>query len=306
MSPEIRGSRQLNLWEAMQVFHHVQSVRKVISEARRAGKRVGFVPTMGNLHEGHLALVKQAKQLADVVIVSIFVNRLQFGLNEDWDRYPRTLEQDVSKLKSVACDMLFCPDEAEIYPNGMESQTRVVVPTMTDVLCGASRPGHFEGVTTVVSKLFNIVQPDLAVFGVKDFQQLAVIRRMVEDLCMPVEIVAAEINREQDGLARSSRNSYITEDERSRVSQLYASLNWAKAQIEAGRVDFAELELEASQQIANAGFRLDYLKICNSHTLEPAADDDDKITILGAMYTERARLIDNVSLTRCQLVDPAE
>ncbi|WP_041522235.1 pantoate--beta-alanine ligase [Gilvimarinus agarilyticus] len=280
----------------MQVFHHIRSLREALAEARRDGKRIGFVPTMGNLHDAHLALVKQAQQSCDVVVVSIFVNRLQFGLNEDWDRYPRTLAADSSKLEAVHCDFLFCPDETEIYPNGMDEQTRVIVPAMTDVLCGASRPGHFEGVTTVVTKLFNIVQPDEAVFGVKDFQQLAVIRRMVEDLCMPVQISAGEIYRETDGLALSSRNGFIADAERPRVSQLYRTLSWVGEQISAGQRDFIALAEAGKIQIEEAGFKVDYLEICNSRTLKPAAHDDTEITVLGAMYTESARLIDNLSL----------
>ncbi|SDK55550.1 pantoate--beta-alanine ligase [Microbulbifer yueqingensis] len=280
----------------MQVFHHVASLREALGEARRAGKTIGFVPTMGNLHDAHIQLVKTAQQQCDVVVVSIFVNRLQFGLNEDWDKYPRTLENDMARLREAGCDFLFHPEENEIYPNGMDQQTRVVCPAMTDVLCGASRPGHFEGVTTVVAKLFNIVQPHQAVFGIKDFQQLAVIRRMVEDLCIPVEIVAAEVHREADGLAMSSRNSYITAAERPRVPVLNQSLNWVKDQIVSGRRDFAELEAEAARRIREAGFKVDYFSICNSRNLEPAAHDDTEITILGAMYTSAARLIDNVSL----------
>lgn len=285
----------------MHVFHHINSVRETLASARAESKRIAFVPTMGNLHEGHIALVEQARSIADVVVVSIFVNRLQFGLNEDWDCYPRTLEEDIRKLKAANCDVLFCPDEHEIYPNGMEAQTRVVVPTMAEVLCGASRPGHFEGVTTVVSKLFHIVQPDTAVFGIKDFQQLAIIRRMVEDLCLPTKIVAAEIDREHDGLARSSRNRYITEQERPKANQLHSSLMWAKAQLESGYADFDQLEAQALEQIKAAGFRPDYFKVCNSRTLDPAADDDAEITVLGAMYTDKARLIDNVSLERQSL-----
>jgi len=281
----------------MQIFHHIHSVRAALEEVRAQGKSVGFVPTMGNLHDAHLALVKQAQSLCDVVIVSIFVNRLQFGLNEDWDRYPRTLEADSAKLKSLNCDYLFCPEENEIYPNGMDEQTRVVVPSMSGVLCGASRPGHFEGVTTIVSKLFNIVQADVAVFGIKDFQQLAIIRRMVEDLCLPVKIVASEIIRESDGLAMSSRNGYITAIERKNANQLYLSLGWVKQEIEAGKRDFLALEVAAKEQIMAAGFRPDYLTVCNSKTLEPAAHDDTEITVLGAMFTQGARLIDNVSLT---------
>ncbi|WP_075186628.1 pantoate--beta-alanine ligase [Teredinibacter haidensis] len=280
----------------MEIFHHIDSVRKALDAAREQGKTVGFVPTMGNLHDAHLALVKQAQGLCDVVVVSIFVNRLQFGLNEDWDKYPRTLERDSHKLRDIGCRYLFCPEENEIYPNGMDEQTRVIVPSMAGVLCGASRPGHFEGVTTVVSKLFNIVQPDIAIFGVKDYQQLAIIRRMVEDLCIPVRVVAGEIVREADGLAMSSRNSFITDQERPRASQLNRSLNWAKQQILEGERDFLRLEDEAREQIRAAGFKPDYVSICNSKTLEPAANDDLEITVLGAMFTQGARLIDNVSL----------
>ena len=280
----------------MQVFHHVSSLREALAAERRAGKSIGFVPTMCNLHSAHLELVKIAQQSCDIVVTSIFVNPLQFGLNEDWDKYPRTLVADSAKLESVGCDYLFCPDEKEIYPNGMAVQARVIVPTMTDVLCGASRPGHFEGVTTVVAKLFNIVQPDEAVFGLKDFQQLAVIRRMVEDLCIPINIVAGDIFREADGLAMSSRNCFITADERPKVAVLNHSLNDVKQAIMAGRRDFLVLEGEIRTQIEAAGFRVDYLSICNSRTLDMAAHDDREITILGAMYTQGARLIDNVSV----------
>ncbi len=281
----------------MQIFHHVASVREALNAERAAGKTIGFVPTMGNLHQAHIELVKIAQQQCDVVVVSIFVNPLQFGLNEDWDKYPRTYEADTAKLTEAGCDYLFYPDEKEIYPNGMAEQTRVVVPSMTDVLCGASRPGHFEGVTTVVSKLFNIVQPDEAVFGIKDFQQLAVIRRMVEDLCIPVKIVAGDIFREDDGLAMSSRNGYITDDERPKVGVLYQTLCWLRDRIEQGEKDFIALEQEGTKRIEQAGFRVDYLSISNSKTLEPAAHDDNDITVLGAMFTESARLIDNLSLT---------
>lgn len=282
----------------MQSFHHIASLREALAQSRQAGQRVGFVPTMGNLHDAHLALVKEARARCDLVVVSIFVNRLQFGLNEDWDKYPRTLEADIAKLQAVGCDMLFCPQESEIYPNGMDGQTRVIVPDMADVLCGASRPGHFEGVTTVVSKLFNIVQPDVAVFGLKDFQQLAIIRRMVEDLCIPVEIVAGDLVREADGLAMSSRNGYIKPAERPRVTVLFECLSWVRAQIDTGNTDFVALQEAAEQSIADAGFRADYITVCDSKTLKPAAHDDRYLTIAGAMYTESARLIDNVSFER--------
>jgi len=280
----------------MHVFHHIKSLRQALQQARSEGKRIGFVPTMGNLHQAHLELVKIAQSQADFVVASIFVNRLQFGLNEDWDRYPRTLDADCEKLRSVQCDVLFCPDEIEMYPNGMDHQAKVILPTMADVLCGASRPGHFTGVTTVVSKLFNIVQPDIAVFGLKDYQQLAIIRRMTEDLCFPVQLVPGPIVREADGLAMSSRNSFITAEERGRVIILHQSLLHMATAIEQGERDFKQLELQARAQIEAAGFRVDYVSICDSKSLQPAAHDDTSLRLLGAMYTQGARLIDNIAL----------
>jgi len=281
----------------MKVFHTVSGLRDDLNKDRRQGLRIGFVPTMGNLHDGHLALIKQARDSNDVVVCSIFVNALQFGLNEDWDKYPRTYQGDCDKLRDAGCDYLFHPDDIEMYPNGLDTQSRVICPTMTDVLCGASRPGHFEGVTTVVSKLFNIVQPDEAIFGIKDYQQLAVIRRMAEDLCMPIQISSAPIHREADGLAMSSRNSYITVEERPLVTVLKDSLEWIAAEIKAGNRDFSALEETAKARIIEAGFKIDYITVCNSKTLDLAANDDVEITILGAMFTEAARLIDNLSIT---------
>jgi pantoate--beta-alanine ligase len=280
----------------MRIFHTVSGLRDALTVHRREGLRIGFVPTMGNLHQGHLALVDQARQSCDIVVCSIFVNALQFGLNEDWDKYPRTYKNDCDKLTAASCDYLFHPDDTEMYPNGLDTQSRVICPTMTDVLCGASRPGHFEGVTTVVSKLFNIVQPDEAIFGIKDYQQLAVIRRMAEDLCMPVQITAAPIHREADGLAMSSRNSYITEQERPKVVVLKDSLEWIAQQVKEGARNFRELEAVAIERIASAGFKTDYITLSNSKTLDPAAEDDLEITILGAIFTESARLIDNLSI----------
>ncbi len=291
---------RLGLSCVMQVFHHIASLRGALNEARAAGKRIGFVPTMGNLHDAHLALVQLAQSQCDLVVASIFVNRLQFGLNEDWDKYPRTLTADTEKLRQVGCHMLFCPSEQEIYPNGMDEQTRVIVPSMANVLCGASRPGHFEGVTTVVSKLFNIVQPQVAVFGLKDYQQLAIIRRMVEDLCIPVTLIEGPIVREPDGLAMSSRNGFILPQERPHASVLYQSLLWAAEHIIQGRRDFTALEQAAKARIQAAGFRPDYFSICESHNLTPAADDDTRISLLAALYTQGARLIDNIALDLAQ------
>jgi pantoate--beta-alanine ligase len=281
----------------MKIFHSVSALRGNLNKDRLKGFRVGFVPTMGNLHDGHLALLKQAKQSNDVVVCSIFVNALQFSLNEDWDKYPRTYQSDCEKLRNAGCDYLFHPDDIEMYPNGLDTQSRVICPTMTDVLCGASRPGHFEGVTTVVSKLFNIVQPDEAIFGIKDYQQLAVIRRMVEDLCMPIQVTSAPIHRETDGLAMSSRNRYINDDERPKVIILKDTLDWIASQIKGGNRHFSELESTAAQQIEHAGFKVDYITCSNSKTLDLAANDDSDITILGAIFTESARLIDNVSVS---------
>ena len=282
----------------MKVFHTVRGLRDDLVKDRIQGLRIGFVPTMGNLHEGHLALLKQAKRTNDIVVCSIFVNALQFSLNEDWDKYPRTYQGDCEKLRDAGCDYLFHPDDTEMYPNGLDTQSRVICPTMTDLLCGASRPGHFEGVTTVVSKLFNIVQPDEAIFGIKDYQQLAVIRRMVEDLCLPIQISSAPIHREVDGLAMSSRNRYITDDERPLVTVLKDSLDWIAEQIKDGNREFSGLEDVAAARVAEAGFKVDYITCSNSKTLDPAAYDDDDITILGAMFTKAARLIDNVSLLK--------
>ena len=221
-------------------IRHIDELRARLDEACSEGQRIGVVPTMGNLHEGHLQLIRLARQHADLVIATIFVNQLQFGLNEDWDKYPRTLESDRAMLDAEGCHILFAPDDLEMYPNGIDNQTRVLCPTMTDVLCGASRPGHFEGVTTVITKLFHIVDPDIAVFGNKDFQQITIIRRMVADLCMRVEIIGAPIARDEDGLALSSRNRFITDEERPRASQLYRTLAWIQDQIQQGNRDYSK------------------------------------------------------------------
>jgi len=285
---------------ALQIFREINSLRAELDNHRHAGKRIGMVATMGNLHPGHLELVELAQQHADIVVATIFVNPLQFGLNEDWDQYPRTFESDVEKLNSKDCHYLFFPTDQEMYPNGIDHQTRVFCPTMTDVLCGASRPGHFEGVTTVVTKLTHIVDPDVAVFGEKDWQQLAIIRRMAADLCMRVEVVGASVARDHDGLALSSRNSFITEEERPHANQLYKSLQWAKSQIEEGAhssEEYERIEKEAKQQIVNAGFRPDYFSVCDAQKLSPALDEDKDLAILGALFTSDARLIDNVQLT---------
>lgn len=281
----------------MQVIQRVVELRQHLEPLRQAGKRIGFVPTMGNLHEGHLQLIRLARQQADIVVASIFVNPLQFGLNEDWEQYPRTLERDSAMLVAEGCDVLFCPTDREMYPNGMETQTKVEVPTMTNILCGASRPGHFLGVTTVVAKLFNMVQPHVAVFGIKDYQQLAVIRRMTEDLCIPVGIIAAPIARADDGLALSSRNGYLTAEERPRAVALYQALCRAREAIAGGRRDYATIEKEARETLAESGMRPDYFSVRHARTLEEASPDDRDLVLLGAVYLGKTRLIDNVSVS---------
>jgi pantoate--beta-alanine ligase len=280
----------------MQICQRVTDLRHHLHDARVADKRIAFVPTMGNLHEGHLQLIRLARQHADVVVASIFVNPLQFGLNEDWEQYPRTLERDSAMLASEGCDLLFCPTEHDMYPNGMETQTKVEVPTMTNILCGASRPGHFLGVTTVVAKLFNMVQPDTAVFGIKDYQQLAVIRRMTEDLCIPIQIIAAPIARADDGLALSSRNGYLTQEERPRAVALYRALCQARAALVDGRRDYASIEKEALDALAAARMRPDYFSIRHARTLETASAGDTDLVLLGAVYLGKTRLIDNVTV----------
>ncbi len=268
--------------------------RARIAAWRGAGDRIGFVPTMGNLHEGHLSLVRLAQAHADRVVVSVFVNPLQFGPGEDFDSYPRTLDADRAALAGLGVDLLFAPEAATLYPRPREATTRVMVPGLGDILCGASRPGFFTGVATVVTKLFHIVQPDLAVFGEKDYQQLLVIRRMVEDLDLPVQILGAPVCREPDGLAMSSRNQYLTAEERARAPGLYRTLCRLGEALRAGRRDFAVLEAEGARALGEAGFRPDYLSI-RRPDLEPAAEADRAFRILGAAWLGgRTRLIDNI------------
>lgn len=271
-------------------------IRSNVAAWHRAGEIVTFVPTLGNLHEGHLQLVRLGAMHGNRVVVSIFVNPLQFGKNEDYALYPRTLDADMEKLQQVGADALFHPSDAEVYPNGIDRQTTVTVPTMTDILCGATRPGHFTGVTTIVTKLFNIVQPDKAVFGIKDFQQLAIIKRMVQDLCLPIEIIEAPVARADDGLALSSRNGYLNARERAIAPALYRALLGVRDAIRAGNRDFALLEAHAHVTLLEAGMRPDYFSVRAAATLEPAGPDDRDLAILAAAWLGRTRLIDNVTL----------
>src|SRR5690554_241059 len=280
----------------MITVHQISQLRNEVRQQRAQGKRIALVPTMGNLHEGHLQLVRRARELADFVAVSIFVNPMQFGANEDFDSYPRTLEQDQEKLTSVGCDLVFAPSANEVYPQGLDQQTQVVVPALTELHCGASRPGHFTGVATVVSMLFNMVQPDVALFGEKDFQQLAVIRKLVRDLCFPIQIEGVPIMREADGLAMSSRNGYLSEEERKIAPRLYQVLQQVRTAIEQGERNYAQLSEVGKTLLTQSGFRPDYFNIVNSQTLQPAQSDDQDITLLVAAYPGQTRLIDNLSL----------
>ncbi|MEN8168882.1 MAG: pantoate--beta-alanine ligase [Pseudomonadota bacterium] len=278
----------------MQLVNTIAELRQVRRDWLLAGERVAFVPTMGNLHAGHIKLVNEAKKVAERVVVSIFVNPLQFGAGEDLDAYPHTPEQDEVKLREAGVDLLFMPTEAEIYPDGREGGSVVEVPGITDILCGASRPRHFSGVATVVSKLFNMVQPELALFGEKDYQQLSVLRRMVRDLNMPVELIGVPTEREADGLAMSSRNGYLTPAERSVAPALYRVLSTVADKLEDGRRDFAAIEAEVVSQLEMEGFRPDYISIRRAADLGGAGKGEKQLVVLVAAYLGRARLIDNL------------
>ena len=261
----------------------------------RGRQRIAFVPTMGNLHEGHLTLVRHARELAERVIVSIFVNPLQFGAGEDFDRYPRTLQRDADLLIAEGVDWLFAPSVEVMYPRPQAEQTKVLVPGISDILCGASRPGHFEGVATVVCKLFNLVRPDVALFGQKDYQQLMVIRRMVEDLAMPLQVVGVPTVREADGLAMSSRNGYLTPEERAIAPVLYRTLNDTAEGLRQGKGSEG-LERAAADALNKAGLRTDYFSIRRQADLAAAQAGDAALVILAAAWLGRTRLIDNLEV----------
>ena len=280
----------------MNTVKTVRELRAAVARARSEGKRIGFVPTMGNLHSGHMALITKAAQRVDFVVASIFVNPLQFGAGEDLDKYPRTLAADQEQLLQAGCHLLFAPTVEQIYPDGMASQTRVSVPNLAEGLCGASRPGHFDGVATVVSKLFNMVQPDLAVFGQKDFQQLAVIRALVHDLNMPIQIIGEPTVRAADGLALSSRNGFLDEQQRAVAPVVYRTLKNIADAIVQGRRDYPALLQAQIQQLEAAGLRPDYLEIRHAQSLRPATPEDRDLVILVAAFLGTTRLIDNLHL----------
>ena len=278
----------------MQIIHTVSELRNTLKTLAVIGSQsICLVPTMGNLHAGHIKLVEIAKKQAKCVVVSIFVNPLQFGPNEDFGSYPRTLEADCEKLKGLA-DIVFAPSAAEMYP---EAQSMTITPPpIADSLCGASRPGHFAGVATVVLKLFNIVQPQIAVFGKKDFQQLFIIKQLVKQFNLPIEIVAGETVREADGLALSSRNGYLTESERASASQLNQALQRVAQEIKDGKCAFADMIKTATNALNAEGWTVDYIAICDANTLLPAQKFDTNLVVLGAAKLGKTRLIDNIEI----------
>lgn len=281
----------------MLVISDIKVLRATVKAWRQEGHTVAFVPTMGNLHQGHLKLVDEARQRADKVIVSIFVNPMQFGANEDLAKYPRTLAEDCAGLTDHQADAVFTPTPELIYPKGLEVQTAVDVPFIGDNHCGASRPGHFRGVSTIVTKLFNLVQPDIALFGKKDYQQLAVIRALTIDLSFPIEIIGIDTERAADGLALSSRNGYLSAEQRATAPLIYQQLQWLAQQIrDQGASDFRALEQQVRETLSQAGFRPDYVNICQRHNLELANDSKSPLVILLAAYLGTTRLIDNLEV----------
>jgi pantoate--beta-alanine ligase len=272
----------------MQIIHTVKELRERLA----LENSVSFVPTMGNLHAGHLHLVELARQHGRCVVVSIFVNPLQFGANEDLASYPRTLQEDCAKLEAVGADVVFAPSEKEMYP--VQQTLLVEPPPIANELCGVSRPGHFRGVATVVLKLFNIVHPQVAVFGKKDFQQLFIIRELVQQLNLPIEIVGGETMREANGLAMSSRNGYLSPAERTKAAELQSALQGVARHIREGNRDFAAIEAQAAAALTQSGWRVDYISIRAAHNLLPPTDADRHLVALGAARLGSTRLIDNL------------
>jgi pantoate--beta-alanine ligase len=282
----------------MRTVNTLKELRAMVRGWRQQGKTIALVPTMGNLHKGHLALVRKAAEAADIVVTSIFVNPMQFGASEDLDSYPRTLMKDQSMLVEAGNTLLFTPSATDIYPTGLAHQTKVVVSDISEGHCGASRPGHFDGVATVVTMLLNMVQPDVALFGEKDLQQLTIVRKLVRDLMLPVEIIGIPIVRDGDGLAKSSRNGYLSIEDRALAPALYKILQTIAKGLQSGNTHFAGLSEHAKTDLLKAGLRPDYVNIVNSQTLKPATTDDRELAILAAVFLGTTRLIDNISLVR--------
>ena len=282
----------------MKTIHDVEPLRAALQSWHQDRESIALVPTMGNLHKGHMSLIKLAQEYAERVVVSIFVNPTQFGPDEDFDDYPRTLANDRRRLSRAGVDLVFAPDVVDIYPQGQNESTGVVVPVLSDMLCGSDRPGHFAGVTSVVARLLNIVQPEVAVFGQKDYQQLTILRRMVDDLFMPVKIIAGQTYREPSGLAMSSRNQYLSDAEREVAPGLYRALRACRERLLAGEPDYAKLEKAGLEELTSLGFHPDYFAIRAARDLDIPADDNANLVVLAAARLGKARLIDNVLVAR--------
>jgi pantoate--beta-alanine ligase len=282
----------------MDTVSTISAVREHVRRWRNEGRRVAFVPTMGNLHAGHMSLIEAARRHGDRFVASIFVNPMQFGPNEDYAHYPRTPQQDERMLVEAGCNLLIMPDVAQIYPNGSERATRVDVPSLSRILDGEFRPGHFEGVSTIVATLFHIVEPDVAVFGEKDFQQLTIVRRMVADLCLPVEVVGAPTVRDSDGLAMSSRNQYLSPAERQTAPRIYQTLLAAANRLQAGDTEFASIERTGVEALEKAGMKPDYFSVRRAQDLGAPAPDTKHLVVLTAARLGKARLIDNVQVRK--------
>lgn len=281
----------------MIIVHSKKELDEHLDEWRQHGDHVALVPTMGNLHEGHLSLVRLAREHAEKVVVSIFVNPTQFSEDEDFDDYPRTLERDARRLKKTGADLIFAPSVETMYPFGLQDATTISVPRITENFCGASRPGHFDGVTSVVARLFALVQPDSAIFGQKDYQQQLVIRHMSLDLSLPVAIITGETVREDDGLAMSSRNQYLSDDERAIAPRLYEVISSVGSELQDGRRDFEKIEIESTEKLTEAGFDVDYFSIRRAQNLQIPDRDCDELVVLAAVGLSKARLIDNIVVT---------
>lgn len=281
----------------MQVITSREEFQELHDTWRHHDEHVAIVPTMGNLHEGHLSLVELAAEHAERVVVTVFVNPTQFGDGEDFEDYPRTLERDTRRLKTLQADAVFAPSVDTVYPFGIDNATTVSVPGLTQNFCGASRPGHFDGVTTVVARLFALVQPDVAVFGQKDFQQQLVIRHMTTDLSLPIRIITAPTVREPNGLAKSSRNQYLNAEERDLAPQLHAAIKYIGQELQNGKRDFEELESNAVDKLQEVGFVPDYVAIRRAQNLEVPDRDCDELVVLVAAQLGKARLIDNIVIT---------
>jgi len=281
----------------MKVIQNKNGLRELLAEWRLAGEHIAIVPTMGNLHSGHISLVEVARKNAERVVVTVFVNPTQFGAGEDFEDYPRTFDKDTRKLRKVTADVLFAPEVDTVYPFGLQDATRITVPGLTEHLCGSFRPGHFDGVTTVVARLFALVQPDIAVFGQKDYQQQLVIRRMVDDLNLPLSVVMAPTIRDEDGLALSSRNAYLSDDERQLAPAFYRALTAVATDLRGGAREFGDLEARATRELDNAGLAPEYVAIRQASDLSPPRPDSHEFVVLAAAKLGMVRLIDNVIVT---------